>query len=193
MNINYGKVVNGKLILAPDSPGRFLGRYTEEMMAAYGYWPIDREVPAAPGGQMAVATGVWEEVVIQEEVVPEVGEDGMTSGEYVPLKKVCRQRYRFVPVHEPEPVPELEPVKRYSKKRFDLALAKRGIFAAFDAWATSTEVVPGSGLTVARVLADSWYMSSDDEEFLSLKAVAEAQFGAERIADVLAESEDEEW
>lgn len=83
--------------------------------------------------------------------------------------------------------------KRYSKKRFSLALAKRGIFQAFDEWAGATEVIPGSGLTVRRVLADSWYMSDSDDEFNAVKAVAEAKFGAERIAEVLAESEDEEW
>lgn len=83
--------------------------------------------------------------------------------------------------------------KRYSKKKFSLALAKRGIFAAFDEWAGATEVIPGSGLTVKRVLADSWYMSDSDDEFKAVKAVAEAKFGAERIAEVLAESEDEEW
>lgn len=83
--------------------------------------------------------------------------------------------------------------KRYSKKRFSLALAKRGIFQAFDAWAEATEVIPGSGLTVKRVLADSWYMSDEDDEFKAVKAVAEAKFGADRIAEVLAESEDEEW
>lgn len=96
--------------------------------------------------------------------------------------------YEYAPI----PVPEPKPV-RYSKKKFSLALAKRGIFSAFDSWASSTEVIEGSGLTVSRVLADSWYMSSDDEEFKAVRAVAEAKFGAEAIAAVLAESEDEEW
>ena len=191
MNINYGKVVNGKLVFAPDNPGRSVGRYTESMMAAYGWWPIDREVPEAPDGMTAVATGVWYEDVIQEEVVPQEDADGNIIGEYVPLKKVCRQRYRFVPVLEPEPVPP--PPKRYSKKKFSLALAKRGIFQAFDAWADETEVIEGSGLTVKRVLADSWYMSDGDDEFKAVRAVAEAKFGADKIAAVLAESEDEEW
>ena len=92
----------------------------------------------------------------------------------------------------PMPPPPTVP-KRYSKKRFSLALAKRGIFQAFDEWAGATEVIPGSGLTVRRVLADSWYMSDSDDEFKAVKAVAEAKFGADRIAEVLAESEDEEW
>jgi len=191
MNSNFGKVVNSRLVLAPDNPGRFVGRYTESMMAAYGYWPVDREVPAAPDGQMAVATGEWSEVVVHEESVPQEDADGNITGEYVPLKKVCRQRYSIQDVPEPEPVPA--PPKRYSKKKFSLALAKRGIFAAFDAWADATEVIPGSGLTVKRVLADSWYMSDADDEFKAVRAVAEAQFGADRIAEVLAESEDEEW
>ena len=92
-----------------------------------------------------------------------------------------------------EDTPSLPMPKRYSKKRFSLALAKRGIFQAFDEWAGATEVIPGSGLTVKRVLADSWYMSDEDDEFKAVKAVAEVQFGADRIAEVLAESEDEEW
>ena len=96
--------------------------------------------------------------------------------------------YAYEAVTPPPAMP-----KRYSKKRFSLALAKRGIFQAFDEWAGATEVIPGSGLTVRRVLADSWYMSDVDDEFKAVKAVAEAKFGAERIAEVLAESEDEEW
>ena len=96
--------------------------------------------------------------------------------------------YDYAEVTPPPTMP-----KRYSKKRFSLALAKRGIFQAFDEWAGATEVIPGSGLTVKRVLADSWYMSDSDDEFKAVKAVAEAKFGAERIAEVLAESEDEEW
>lgn len=92
----------------------------------------------------------------------------------------------------PMPAPPVLP-KRYSKKKFSLALAKRGIFAAFDAWADETEVIEGSGLTVKRVLADSWYMSDADDEFKAVRAVAEAKFGADKIAEVLAESEDEEW
>lgn len=96
--------------------------------------------------------------------------------------------YGYAEVTPPPAMP-----KRYSKKRFSLALAKRGIFQAFDEWAGTTEVVPGSGLTVKRVLADSWYMSDEDDEFKAVKAVAEAKFGADRIAEVLAESEDEEW
>ena len=43
------------------------------------------------------------------------------------------------------------------------------------------------------MLADSWYMSDVDDEFKAVKAVAEAKFGADKIAEVLAESEDEEW
>ena len=96
--------------------------------------------------------------------------------------------YAYDAVTPPPAIP-----KRYSKKRFSLALAKRGIFQAFDEWAGATEVIPGSGLTVKRVLADSWYMSDVDDEFKAVKAVAEAKFGADRIAEVLAESEDEEW
>lgn len=96
--------------------------------------------------------------------------------------------YDYAEITPTPPMP-----KRYSKKRFSLALAKRGIFQAFDEWAGATEVIPGSGLTVKRVLADSWYMSDSDDEFKAVKAVAEAKFGADRIAEVLAESEDEEW
>ena len=92
-----------------------------------------------------------------------------------------------------EDTPSLPMPKRYSKKRFSLALAKRGIFQAFDEWAGATEVILGSGLTVKRVLADSWYMSDSDDEFKAIKALAEEKFGADRIAEVLAESEDEEW
>lgn len=96
--------------------------------------------------------------------------------------------YDYAEVTPPPPMP-----KRYSKKKFSLALARRGIFVEFEEWAKSTEVIEGSGLTIARVLADSWFMQSDDPEFIAVKGVAESKFGVNKIAEVLSESEDEEW
>ena len=112
-------------------------------------------------------------------VFDEEGEPLDPNDEYKPLLKVVGQRYEFADIPEEVKLPQ---PKRYSKKRFSLALAKRGIFSAIDAWADNTEVIPGSGLTVKRVLADSWDMSDADDEFKAIRGVAEAQFGAAKIA-----------
>ena len=84
------------------------------------------------------------------------------------------------------------PVVRYSKRKLSIALARRGLFARFDAWAQATEAVPGSGLTVARLLADSAFMKSDDADFVTIRNVAEAMFGLETVRKLLEESEDRE-
>lgn len=84
------------------------------------------------------------------------------------------------------------PVVRYSKRKLSIALANRGLFARFDAWAQATEAVPGSGLTVARLLADSAFMKSDDIDFVTIRNVAEAMFGVETVRRLLEESEDHE-
>ena len=200
MNYNFATVDSeNRIVYAPDTLGRSLRAPKDWQYHAANYWEFDKTVPEAPEGKYAVVSmlggaELGEIVTIQEEHVPELDENGEQidpNDEYKPLIKVVRKRYEFLPIHEPEPVPA--PPKRYSKKRFSLALAKRGIFSAFDTWADATEVIPGSGLTVKRVLADSWYMSDSDDEFKAVKTVAEAKFGAERIAEVLAESEDEEW
>lgn len=94
--------------------------------------------------------------------------------------------------YEDAPAPVPAPV-RYSKKKFDLALAKRGMYAQFLAWSESVEAIPNSGLTVAKLLSDSTWMQSDDAEFLAVKAVAEQKFGKETLDAVLKESEDSEW
>ena len=85
------------------------------------------------------------------------------------------------------------PVVRYSKRKLSIALAKRGLFEKFDAWARTAEAVPGSGLTVARLIADSQYMQYDDEDFLTVRAVAVQMFGETVVAELLRESEDESW
>ena len=194
MNHNFATVTaDHRIVYAPDTLGRSLRAPSPWQYHAAGYWEIDSTAPTAPEGQYARPTGKWDLVTIQDEFVPEVYEETFEQVNpnevYRPPVKVVRQRYEFQPI-PPAPPP---PPKRYSKKKFSLALAKRGIFTAFDAWADETEVIPGSGLAVKRVLADSWYMSDADDEFKAVKSVAEAQFGADRIAEVLAESEDEEW
>lgn len=163
---DWGKIMDcgARLINAPDTLGDSLRAPTDEEYRAAGWSKVVVKDAEPSDGQMA-------------KFVKWVENDGTISPVY---------EYVDLPPEEPRPV-------RYSKKRFSLALAKRGIFAAFDKWANETEVIEGSGLTVARVLADSWYMSSDDDEFKAVRAVAEAKFGADKIADVLAESEDEEW
>lgn len=199
MNKNFATVdSSNRIVYAPDTLGASLRAPKDWQYHSAGYWELDTTVPTAPEGKYAkpvVIDGykIGDLVTVQEEHIPAVNDDGETldpNDEYKSLVKVVRQRYEFVDI--PEVVKPPQP-KRYSKKRFSLALAKRGIFAAFDAWADATEVIPGSGLTVKRVLADSWYMSDADDEFKAIRGVAEAQFGADKIADVLAESEDEEW
>ena len=198
MNHNFATVDSSNhIVFAPDTLGRSLRAPKDWQYHAANYWEFDKTVPEAPEGTYAnpvVIDGykIGDLVTIQEEHIPALDENGEPvdpTDEYKPLMKVVRQRYEFLPI-PPAPPP---PPKRYSKKKFSLALAKRGIFSAFDAWADATEVIPGSGLTVKRVLADSWYMSDGDDEFKAVRAVAEAKFGADRIAEVLAESEDEEW
>lgn len=201
MNRNFATVdEKHRIVYAPDTIGISLRPPKDWQYHAAGYWELDTTVPTAPEGKYAkpiVIDGykIGDLVTIQEEHVPEVneetGEQIDPNDEYRPLLKVVCQRYEFMNIPKPKPVPP-QP-KRYSKKRFSLALAKRGIFQAFDEWADSTEVIPGSGLTVKRVLADSWYMSDADDEFKAIRGVAEAQFGADKIAEVLEESEDEEW
>lgn len=195
MNYNYATVDSlGRIVYAPDTLGASLRAPSARQYHNAGYWEIDTTVPSAPDGQYAKPTRLYDLITVQDEHVPEFNEDGEQvdpNDKYHPLLKVVRRRYEFLPIPEPEPV-QPQP-KRYSKKRFSLALAKRGIFSAFDEWADATEVIQGSGLTVKRVLADSWYMSEEDDEFKAIRVVAEAKFGADRIADVLAESEDEEW
>lgn len=194
MNHNFATVdSSNRIVYAPDTLGASLRAPKDWQYHAANYWELDTTVPTAPDGQYAKPTGIYDLVTVQEEHIPAVNDEGEPldpNDEYKPLVKVVRQRYEFLPI--PEEV-ELPQPKRYSKKRFSLALAKRGIFSAFDAWADATEVIPGSGLTVKRVLADSWYMSDADDEFKAIRGVAEAQFGADKIAEVLAESEDEEW
>ena len=199
MNQNFATVdSSNRIVYAPDTLGHSVRAPKDWQYHAENYWEFDKTVPEAPEGKYAkpVVIGgykIGDIITIQEEHVPavneETGEPLDPTDEYRPLVKVVRQRYEFMPLPPAPPTPP----KRYSKKRFSLALAKRGIFKAFDTWAAATEVISGSGLTVQRVLADSWYMSDEDDEFKAVKAVAEAQFGADKIAEVLAESEDEEW
>lgn len=85
------------------------------------------------------------------------------------------------------------PVVRYSKRKLSLAMARRGLFERFDQWARTAEAIPQSGLTVARLMADSQYMKSDDADFQAVRAVAVQMFGESTIAELLRESEDEEW
>lgn len=199
MNHNFATVdSDNRIVYAPDTLGASLRAPKDRQYNNANYWRIDRTVPAAPDGQYArpvVVDGceIGDLVTVQEEHIPAVDDEGEPldpADEYRPLLKVVRQRYEFVDIPEEVNLPQ---PKRYSKKRFSLALAKRGIFSAFDAWADATEVIPGSGLTVKRVLADSWYMSDADDEFKTIRGVAEERFGTDKIAEVLAESEDEEW
>lgn len=97
--------------------------------------------------------------------------------------------YSVVAVYEYATIPQAP--KRYSRKKFYLALARRDVYTQFKAWAESADVL--NGLTVWELLQVSTYIQSDDAEFLAMKTVADATFGAELIDAVLAESEDEEW
>lgn len=167
VNRNWCRIEDGRLVFAPTwlrTDAGIVINPTDEQYLAAGWLRNARNAPETREGYIARVEGYE-------------ARDGQIYAVYA-----------YDAVTPPPAMP-----KRYSKKRFSLALAKRGIFQAFDEWAGATEVIPGSGLTVKRVLADSWYMSDSDDEFKAVKAVAEAKFGAERIAEVLAESEDEEW
>ena len=89
------------------------------------------------------------------------------------------------------PPPPPPPPKRYSKMKFTIALARRGILAGWDEFASATELLPG--LTVRRVLDEATWMQSDDANFTAILDAVKARFGADVIDAVLAESEDEEW
>lgn len=80
---------------------------------------------------------------------------------------------------------------RYSRKKFLLALAKRGVYEQFRLWAEATEVL--NGLAAWDLLAVSTYLQSDDPEFTALVEEARGKFGVSVIDEVLSESEDEEW
>lgn len=111
----------------------------------------------------------------------------VTSTQYA--VKCERGLYSVEAVYEYAPIPQGP--KRYSRKRFYLALARRNVYTQFKSWAEAADVL--NGLTVWELLQVSTYLQSDDAEFLAMKAVADATFGAELIDAVLAESEDEEW
>lgn len=111
------------------------------------------------------------------------------EGQMVSATRYVAQDGRVVAVYEYEPIPKMQ--KRYSRKRFYLALAKRNVYTSFKAWAEAADVL--NGLTVWELLQVSTYLQSDDAEFVAMKTVADATFGAELIDAVLAESEDEEW
>lgn len=80
---------------------------------------------------------------------------------------------------------------RYSRKKFLIALAKRGVYEPFRLWAEETEIL--NGLAAWDLLTVSTYLKSDDPEFTALVGEARGKFGASAIDEVLAESEDEEW
>lgn len=138
--------------------------------------------PAAPSPERYAAEG-WLRVAADPPAPPQ--------GQVVASRRYEIREGRIVAVYAYAPPPP-QP-HRYSKRKFDLALARRGLFAQFDAWAQSVEAVAGSGLTVARLLASSTYMQDGDTEFETVKTLSEDRFGKAVIAAVLAESEDEEW
>lgn len=198
MNHNFATVdENHRIIYAPDTLGRSLRPPSDFQYNTANYWEIDKTVPEAPDGMFAsvVKLGnaeLGDIVTIQEEHVPETDENGEQkdpNDEYKPLIKVVRKRYEFLPIPTPEPVPPSP--KRYSRKKFYLALARRNVYTQFKAWAEAANVL--NGLTVWELLQVSTYLQSDDQEFVAMKTVADATFGAELIDAVLAESEDEEW
>ena len=194
MNHNFATVdSDNRIVYAPDTLGASLRAPKNWQYHAANYWEIDTTVPTAPDGQYAKATGLYDLVTVQEEHVPavneETGEPLDPNDEYKPLIKVVRQRYEFLPIPTPEPVPPSP--RRYSRKKFYLALARRDVYTQFKAWAESADVL--NGLTVWELLQVSTYLQSDDPEFVALKTVADATFGAELIDSVLVESEDEEW
>lgn len=167
MNRNFARIDEAdpsRLKFAPDCLGGSLDAPTAEQYIAEKWLPVAYNAPEPLDGMVARFVR-WD------------ASDGRIS--------------RVYEYDELTPAPDVP--KRYSKKKFSLALARRGIFGAFDEWAKSTEVIEGSGLTIARVLADSWFMQGDDPEFIAVKGVAESKFGVDKIAEVLAESEDEEW
>ena len=107
MNHNFAKVTEDHhIIYAPDTLGRSLRAPTPWQYHMAGYWQVDTLVPSAPEGKMAVPTGLYDLVTIQEEHVPAADENGEPldpNDEYKPLVKVVRQRYEFkpIPVYEP--------------------------------------------------------------------------------------------
>lgn len=167
VNRNWCRIEDGRLVFSPTwlkIGDRIVINPTDEQYLAAGWKRNAVQPPELLDGMVVVSTSY------------EVHGDSIVAV------------YDYAEVTPPPPMP-----KRYSKKKFSLALARRGIFVEFEEWAKSTEVIEGSGLTIARVLADSWFMQSDDPEFIAVKGVAESKFGVNKIAEVLAESEDEEW
>lgn len=192
MNHNFAKVTEDhRIVFAPDTLGRSLRAPYPWQYHQAGYWEVDTTVPSAPEGQYAHPTGKWDLVTVQDEFVPEVYEETCEQVNpnevYRPPVKVVRQRYEFLPL-PPAPPP---PPKRYSKMKFVLALAKRGMLAEWDEFAAKTEVMPG--LTVGRLFSEATWLQSNDDNFGEVLKAADFVFGTDTINAALDESEDEEW
>lgn len=191
MNHNFAKVTEDhRIVFAPDTLGRSLRAPFPWQYHAANYWEIDATAPTAPEGMEAHPTGLYDLVTVQEEHVPATDENGEPvdpTDEYKPLVKVVRQRYEFLPL---PPAPPPQP-KRYSKMKFVLALAKRGMLAEWDEFAAKTEVMPG--LTVGRLFSEATWLQSNDDNFGAVLKAADFVFGTDTINAALDESEDEEW
>lgn len=96
----------------------------------------------------------------------------------------------LIPVWAYDEIPET-PVT-YSKRKFMLAAANAGVYASIKAWMEATEIIEGSGLTAWELLSQSQFLRTDDAEFIALRAAAVAEYGEERVAQILEASVDEE-
>lgn len=163
-NGNFGKLVDGGLVLAPHqivTSTVAIPCPTVEAYAEYGFLPVVRTTDrVASEGHELVRVG-WEE------------RDGA-------IHAVYEER-------------ELPPrVVRWSKRRFVLALATRKLYTRFCEWADSVEAVPGSGLSLSKLLDNSTFIQSDDLNLAAVVGAAKELLGAETVDEILAESEDGE-